>query len=103
MPTASNGSHWLALGHAVGGAGNGLASSRVVTNDKSLSWFALELFNCLPQRAPNPVAGGPDFRPLRMMNTTTRNDENIMSAEIAEFAALLHQQGVHAALGYLKV
>lgn len=49
------------------------------------------------------MAGGPDFRPLRMMDTTTRNDENIMSAEMAEFAALLHQQGVHAALGYLKV
>jgi len=37
-----------------------------------------------------------------MMDTTTRNDESIMSAEIAEFAPLLHQQGVHAALGYLK-
>ena len=37
-----------------------------------------------------------------MMNTTTLTEENTMPAEIAEFAALLDQQGVHAALGYLN-
>lgn len=37
-----------------------------------------------------------------MMNATTRNEEDTMQAEIAEFAALLQQQGVHAALGYLN-
>ncbi|HEX8659511.1 MAG TPA: hypothetical protein VF690_18365 [Hymenobacter sp.] len=37
-----------------------------------------------------------------MMNVTTLNEEHTMQAEIAEFAALLQQQGVHAALGYLN-
>ena len=37
-----------------------------------------------------------------MTNTTTLNEETPMRAEIGEFAALLHQQGVHAALGYLN-
>ncbi|MET4074061.1 hypothetical protein [Hymenobacter sp. UYCo722] len=37
-----------------------------------------------------------------MMNATTLNEENTMQAEIAEFAVLLHQQGAHAALGYLN-
>lgn len=49
-----------------------------------------------------PVADWPAFRSLQMMNTTAHNDENTMPAEIAEFTALLHQQGVHAALGYLN-
>ena len=39
---------------------------------------------------------------LITMNITTLNEENTMQAEIAAFAALLHQQGVHAALGYLN-
>ncbi|OWP65081.1 hypothetical protein CDA63_01625 [Hymenobacter amundsenii] len=37
-----------------------------------------------------------------MMNATIRNEQNPMAAEIAEFTALLHQQGVHEALGYLN-
>ena len=36
------------------------------------------------------------------MKPTTLNEENTMRAEIAEFTALLYQQGVHAALGYLN-
>ncbi|RFP63413.1 hypothetical protein D0N36_19525 [Hymenobacter lapidiphilus] len=36
------------------------------------------------------------------MSTTIRNEENTLPAEIAEFAALLQQQGVHAALAYLN-
>ncbi|NVO86464.1 hypothetical protein [Hymenobacter terrestris] len=36
------------------------------------------------------------------MNTTIRNQENSLPAEIAEFTALLQQQGVHAALAYLN-
>ena len=37
-----------------------------------------------------------------MTNAITLNEENLMPAEIAEFTALLNQQGVHAALGYLN-
>ena len=36
------------------------------------------------------------------MNPTTLNKENTLPAETAEFAILLQQQGVHAALGYLN-
>ncbi|MFD2786228.1 hypothetical protein [Hymenobacter rubripertinctus] len=36
------------------------------------------------------------------MNAPTRTEEPAMQAEITEFTALLHQQGVHAALGYLN-
>ncbi|GAA4054887.1 hypothetical protein GCM10022409_47520 [Hymenobacter glaciei] len=37
-----------------------------------------------------------------MTNETTPNEETPLQAEIAEFATLLQQQGVHAALGYLN-
>ena len=37
-----------------------------------------------------------------MTSATTQNTEDTMQAEIGEFTALLHQQGVHAALGYLN-
>ena len=36
------------------------------------------------------------------MNPITPTEENAMRAEIAEFATLLQQQGVHEALGYLN-
>lgn len=37
-----------------------------------------------------------------MMDATTLDNKNAMSAEIAEFTTVLEQQGVHAALGYLN-
>ncbi|MBF9239761.1 hypothetical protein I2I05_20375 [Hymenobacter sp. BT683] len=36
------------------------------------------------------------------MNATTRYENDPMQAEIAAFGAVLHAQGVHAALGYLN-